>query len=1108
MPKIFDNISSDLKTGLSDTLESSYRADFCVGYFNLRGWKLLTDHIDHFKGDDECCRLLVGMQSPEEDLLKKALSQTQKGMMDNPTALALKKETAKSFAKQLTFGIPTNEDEKSLRKLKQQLEEKKVKVKLFLAYPLHAKLYLLHRKDKSAPLIGYIGSSNLTMAGLSQQGELNVDILEQDAAEKLDNWFEERWKDRWCFDISKELIQILGQSWAGENNIPPYYIYLKIAYHLSQEARSGIGNYIVPQILQTDLLSFQMNAVSVAARYLDKQRGVLISDVVGLGKTMTATAVAKLFEETFFTETLIICPKNLTEMWESYVHAYQLRAKVQSISKIDKNFLEKTRRYRVVIIDESHNLRNRQGKRYAIVKEYLEKNESRVIMLTATPYNKSYSDISSQLRLFIPEDKDIGICPENFIREVGGPVEFIAKYQYSPNTLLAFEKSNFSEDWQELLKLYMVRRTRTFIKENYSTYNPAKNQYYLTFNDGRTEYFPDRITKKIEYTFNPNDENDIYVKLYDEEVVKIINSLSLPRYGLGNYIDKDKQGNADKEAKRIIANLNRAGKRLMGFCRTNLFKRLESSGFSFLVSLARHVLRNHVFIYAIENRFPIPIGQQETAEMDEFLEENDNDENTELNLIADKAEYKKLAEKYYEKCEADKNRYDWISSSLFVERLSELLISDADKIISIIEIGKSWNPAEDKKLNSLEKLCVEHHKNEKILVFTQFADTACYLSEQLRKRNISDIACVTGELENPTELAHRFSPVSNKVKNIKDEIRILVSTDVLSEGQNLQDAHIIVNYDLPWAIIRLIQRAGRVDRIGQQSPEILCYSFLPQDGIERIIRLRTRLTQRISENAEAVGADEVFFDGDPVNIRDLYNEKSGILDDDEGDVDLTSQAYEIWNQATKANPDLKKKIPKLPDVVFSTKEKHDHGFENDTLIAYHRNSNGYEILTWLNAEGKVISTSQSRILKMAECSLDTPAVERLENHHDLLKKAVVLAETEAAKSGGQLGNKSGARYRAYGMLQRYYESVRNTLSDVDALKKTIDDIYHYPLRETAREIINRRIRFGCTDEEMALLTMRLREEGRLCVIEQKEQDNLRTPQIICSMGISASLNNR
>ncbi len=1101
MPKIFDNITLHLKTGLLDTLESSYRADVCIGYFNLRGWKLLMNYIEHFAGGDDCCRILVGMQNPDENLLKKALSEFRKGMMDNPTALSLKKEMAQSFKKQLAFGMPNNDDEDCLQKLRNQILENKVKIKLFLAYPLHAKLYLLHRTDKMAPLIGYLGSSNLTMAGLMQQGELNVDVLEQDAANKLNNWFEERWNDRWCIDISDELAQIIEDSWAGEKLIPPYFIYLKMAYHLSQEARSGIGNYIVPKILQTDLLPFQIAAVSVAARHLDKRGGVLISDVVGLGKTMTATAVAKLFEETFFTETLIICPKNIVGMWEGYVYTYQLRAKVFSISKIDKKFLDETRRYRVVIIDESHNLRNRQGKRYAILKEYLEKNESRVILLTATPYNKSYLDISNQLRLFIPEDKDIGISPENYIRSVGGAVEFIASYQYSPNTLLAFEKSTFSEDWQELLKMYMVRRTRTFIKENYATWDAVKKQHYLTFNDGRIEYFPERKPRKIEYAFDPGDKSDIYVKLYDEDVVNTINELYLARYGLGNFIDKEKENTAKPEEKRIMANLSRAGKRLMGFCRTNLFKRLESSGFSFLVSLARHVLRNHVFIYALDNGLPLPIGQQEKAEMDEFLEENDNDENVQLNLITDENEYRRLAKKYYERCEAERQQYDWISGSLFSPLLNELLLKDAKKIISIIGIGKNWNPQEDKQLNALVRLCSVVHRNEKILIFTQFADTAYYLFDQLKKMNVDDIACATGDLENPTELAHKFSPVSNKISAIEQQVRILISTDVLSEGQNLQDGHIIVNYDLPWAIIRLIQRAGRVDRIGQKSPEILCYSFLPQDGLERIIRLRSRLTQRISENAEAVGTDEVFFDGDPVNIRDLYNEKAGILDDDESDVDLTSQAYEIWNQATKANPDLKKKIVKLPDVVYSTKEKHDEGFETNSVVAYHRTSQGFEMMSWLNNEGKVISTNQSRILKMAECSFDTPAVTKMENHHHLVARAVELAESEAAKYGGQLGNKASARYKAYGILQRYYESVKNTLFEVEALKKTIDDIYHYPLRETAREIINRRIKLGCTDEEMATLTMQLRDEGRLCIIEQKDQGTVKTPQIICSMGI-------
>ncbi len=1102
MPNIYDNIKNHLNDGLLKTLSSSYKADFCVGYFYLKGWKILQDKIDNFKGGEECCRLLVGMQRPTDEIIKEVIYHIDNGLMDNPTANNLKKEAARSFKHQLTLGIPTEDDENCLQKLKQQLIDGKVIVKLFLSHTLHAKLYLLHRHQEEA-LKGYVGSSNLTLSGLMKQGELNVDVVEQDAALKLSKWFNDRWDDRWAIDITKELIQIIDESWVQPTL--PYYIYLKIAYHLSQEARSGINNYMIPKQLQDELLPFQENAVSVAARHLDKRGGVLISDVVGLGKTLTATAVAKLFEETFFTETLIICPKNLVEMWKDYKHKYGLKADVESISKINKSFVEKTRRYRVVIIDESHNLRNRQGKKYAVVKEYIEKNESRVILLTATPYNKTYLDISNQLRLFIPEDKDIGIVPERFIEEVGGANEFLATYQYQPSTLLAFEKSNYSEDWQSLLSMYMVRRTRSFIKENYAFWDEEKKQHYIVFKDGRTNYFPLRIPKAVQYEFDENDPNDVYVKLYSDNVVAVINALHVSRYGLGNYLNDDAFARASREQTDILNNLSRAGKRLMGFCRTNLFKRLESSGLSFLISLARHILKNQVFIYAIENSLPFPIGPQESAEMDEFIEEGSEDETDNITLYTDLKYYKQKAQEFYNQYQSEGQKYDWIDSGLFKPVLKKRLQEDIDAILEIIKIGHKWNPQHDKQLNALHELCTQTHKDEKILIFTQFADTAYYLHEQLKARKVKDLEVVTGANEDPTSFAKRFSP-RNDGKKIDNEIRVLITTDVLSEGQNLQDGHIILNYDLPWAIIRLIQRAGRVDRIGQQSDKILCYSFLPQDGIERIIRLRNRLTTRITENSEVVGSDETFFDGDPVNIRDLYNEKSGILDNDnEGDVDLTSQAYEIWNQAIKANPELKKKIPALPDVVHSTKPIPDEMSEGPGVISYHRNSHGFEALTWIGSNGKVISQSQTRILKAAECSIDTPALERMENHYELVEECVKMAEKEAAQTGGQLGSKSSARYKTYMILLRYYETIKSTLFDSDALKKTIDEVYKFPLRETAREMINRRFKMGIPDEELAELTIRLRDDGKLCAVDPNKAGSLNTPQIICSMGIKASV---
>ncbi len=361
MPRIFDNIEKDLLPALQETIKLSDRADFCVGYFNLRGWRQIDSFIDQWAGGDgHCCRLLVGMQSLPADDLRTAMSLgRQPGGMDNQTASAKKKRLVEEFRDQLTIGIPTNEDEAGLRKLAAQIKAKKVVIKLFLRHPLHAKLYLLFRPDPINPKVGFLGSSNLTFAGLSKQGELNIDVLDHDACTKLATWFEERWNDKWCLDISKELVSVIEESWATEEPVPPYYIYIKMAYHLAQEARAGLSEFRIPKDFGNKLFEFQTAAVKIAAHHLNKRGGVLIGDVVGLGKTLMATAVARIFEDDHGLETLIICPKNLVSMWEDYCYTYRLRGRVLSITRAI-NELPNLRRYRLVVIDESHNLRNQR----------------------------------------------------------------------------------------------------------------------------------------------------------------------------------------------------------------------------------------------------------------------------------------------------------------------------------------------------------------------------------------------------------------------------------------------------------------------------------------------------------------------------------------------------------------------------------------------------------------------------------------------------------------------------------------------------------------------------------------------------------------------------
>ena len=1129
MPRIFDNIEQSLLPALKDSLRLSQRADFCVGYFNLRGWKLIDTLIDEWTGGpSSCCRLLIGMQPAPQEELRAAFSLNgENGGVDQQMIKRLQRQVTESFREQLTFGAPTNADEQTLRRLSEQIKARKVVVKLFLRYPLHAKLYLLHRSDPNNPTTGFLGSSNLTFSGLSKQGELNVDVLDHDTCQKLQKWFDDRWEDRWCLDISDEMAEIIDTSWARPELIPPYYIYLKIAYHLSQEARAGLSEFRIPRDFGNRLFEFQTAAVKIAAHHLKKRGGVLIGDVVGLGKTLMASALAKLVEEDQpGTSTLIICPKNLQKMWQSYVDEYGLHARVMSLSRVTRELREVPARFRTVLIDESHNLRNREGKRYRAIQEYIRLSDSRCILLSATPYNKTYEDLSSQLRLFIPEDQDLGIRPERKIREVGDEGVFQSRYQSAARTLMAFEKSEYADDWRDLMRLFLVRRTRSFIQANYAETDAETGRKYLTFGDGTRSFFPTRRPRTVKFAINDADPDDPYARLTSKPVVRAVDKLNLPRYGLGNYVASKPEEQPMPEEKRQLEGLSRAGKRLMGFSRTNLFKRLESGGPAFLLSVERHVLRNFIFLHAIENGLPLPIGSQaaeyidsRTSDEDEEIAslfddetETNGDETSELTNEQERGlrtaqNYSaRAAEVYNEYRTKYTTRFKWIRPGLFSKKLEDDLRADAKALLKILEASGAWDVKCDAKFAALLDLLERRHPREKVLIFTQFADTVYFLSRELRAHGMAKLAGVTGSSSDPTELAWRFSPASNGKRDRiqpQDELRVLVATDVLSEGQNLQDAHIIVNYDLPWAIIRLIQRAGRVDRIGQQAEEILAYSFLPADGVERIINLRSRVIQRLRENAEVVGADEAFFE-DESNVGalvDLYNEKSGILDGDgDAEVDLSSQAYQIWKNATDQEPHLKKTIPDLPNVIYSTRNYHPTPGAPEGVLVYMRTAEGTDALAWIDRQCRSVTQSQLAILQAAQCHPDTPAEPRHEQHHDLVKCGIAHMIQEERAIGGGLGRPSGARYRTYERLKAYAESIKGTLFESQTLNRAIDEIYRFPLKQAAIDTLNRQLKTGISDHQLADLVIALRDEDRLCITDESNEEQ-QEPQIICSLGL-------
>ncbi len=1122
MPTIYDNIEQHLLDALRTTLQNTESVDCCVGYFNLRGWGCLADIVnDRFDGSDaHCVRILAGMyQAPEEEMRAAQQAARQAQTLDGPTAARLRQRAAEKFRKQLETSVPTAAIERALQQLARQLRARQVRVKLFLRHPLHAKLYLAHRSDPFTPLVAYLGSSNLTMSGLAAQGELNVDVLEQDAARKLQRWFDDRWNDTFSFDISDELAALIETSWAREELIPPYLVYLKMIYHLSEEAREGEREFKLPQAFQSVMLDFQAKAVSLAAHHLFDRGGVMLGDVVGLGKTLMATAIAKIFQEDEGYNTLILCPPKLVSMWQAYVRQYGLVAEVMSIGKVLDELPHKTVRYRLVIIDESHNLRNREGRRYHAIRDYIEHNESRCLLLTATPYNKQFTDIGNQLRLFLDEERDLGLRPEQFFQQWSAQgyneADFTARFQTIPRSLRAFEQSEAPDDWRDLMRLFLVRRTRRFIMTNYAHYDAERERYYVLLS-GQPSYFPLRQPRKLSFALDDADPNDQYARLYRESAVDVIQDLALPRYGLANYVSSDARRRATAAEKRILDNLNRAGRRLIGFCRTNLFKRLESSGSSFLLSLKRHILRNLISLYALENDLPLPIGTQDVAMLDTAISDADVEwadveempedlttEDAARSISVDNLEtYHARAAQVYQAYRTQyQNRFYWLPARFFRPALQNDLLTDARALLALVSTAGTWNPARDAKLDALHHLLTVTHPQEKVLIFTQFADTAHYLAEQLQQHGVRNLAVATAQAADPTALAHSFSPRSNgyTLRSGETELQTLIATDVLAEGQNLQDCAVVVNYDLPWAIVRLIQRAGRVDRIGQQNSTILVYVFEPAEGVERIIRLRTRLSQRLQANQEVIGTDESFFGEETADkLRDLYTERVGVLDeDDDQDVDLGSVALQVWNSASA---EARRQAERLPAVVYATRPHATAPNDPAGVLVYLRFPGGVDTLVRVDEQGNVVSQSMTAILNAAACAPETSALPRRADHHDLLNQALNHAVVEATQLGGHLGSLRSTSRKIYERLKTYRERLQQQGQSTAELDPAFDALFRFPLTRPARDAFTRQLRLGITDPLLAEMLINFYKDERL--VQITEEVSTPEPTIVCSLGLS------
>ncbi len=1101
MPNIYDNLSNEtrLQPALREALQEYESFDVATGYFDLRGWSSLADLVDQKFSDGEyegkpVARVLVGMVAPSDSQqilisLQNELQPEPYGsdIHDSTKARSRRDQLVKHLRTQLMRGLATADGQRTLQILKRQLECGAVQMKVFTEQPLHGKTYLFHSAQKKHhSRWGFVGSSNLTSAGLTSNLELNIDVQESDSNAKLANWFQARWDDRYSLTINAEIIELIGESWAAAEQPSPFEIFLKVCHSMSQDARDGLG-YVLPKSMSDLLLDYQESAVRTLARRIVRRGGTMLGDVVGLGKTLTAIATALMLQSAEDYSTLILCPKNLEQMWNRYVDEYDLNGRVVPYSMVDK-VLPELKRFNLVICDESHNLRNSGTIAYQAIYDYIRYNGSKVLLLTATPYNLAFLDVASQIGLYIDDDVDLGIMPSAALASEPGLID---KVDGKITTLAAFRRSEYAEDWRRLMSDHLVRRTRSFVKRTSesevvtNTDGTESVRHYLRFANGEKFFFPRRIARPVSHDFSDDDP----AKLMEDDIsLDTIAQLTLPRYRLADY---DNPIAPHTEADTTALDDIRSGRgNVSGFVRTGLFKRLSSSGHAFILSLQRQRARNELFLYAIDEGLSIPVG----SFTDKQINVTDED-------LEDGAEtHGSQASRYDELVGSAPQRTKWIQTSVFTIALRSDLEEDNRRISMLLDRFGSWDSSRDSKLNALVDLLRNEHPGEKVLVFTEYADTAEYVAQSLGEAGISNVGLVTGDTDNPAAVARRFSPESNTVpgqqapaESESDPIDVLVTTDVLSEGQNLQDAHIVVNYDLPWAIIRIIQRAGRVDRVGQKSDVVYVY-LISHEKIEQQINLRQRIRARLGAAAEAFGSDEQFFGGDQ-EIRILDDFYRGRMTDDaddiDGEADAVSEAWLAWSSAQSKHPQIAQRVLALQDMVHTTRDQ----YLNEThggVTCFVSTESGVE--AFATSSTNDAGETEERLLTPLEAlrifyaELSTPTVELRSDHFERERALVQGPLTVEALASGNL---KGIRKWVWERLGG------NTLFAQEA-SEALNALQQRPLTEHATTRLSQARRNRYSQDDLADLVAQLHREDRL-VIRSSETDKIK---LVCSIGVT------
>ena len=991
LPYVIDNQTHRMADVLNALLaEHEGRSlDVATAYFTVGGFRLIQPGLAKLGN----FRLLLGAEPTSGE---------QVGLRPEP-------DVVRGLLRRDLEYLPF--DEATLRAVEDLiglLRRDSVRVRLHQKGFLHAKCWLFYADkpgrqqllfDRFRPILAIVGSSNFTAPGLTSNRELNLshkvlldpaEVDDSDAAEAvrwladtkpsdriapenrqllksevgaraiidLERWYDAQWQD--ARDFKEDLVELLDASKFGQKEYTPYEVYMKALYEYFKDDLAGE----VPTTTRSavELAEFQDDAVKKARKILARYDGVMVADSVGLGKTWIGKKLLEDFAYHMRQKAVVVCPASLRDMWNRELRDASIACTVLSQEELGREEFDPGPYgdADVVLIDESHNFRNRNAQRYGAMELLLGGNGGRgkdgtrkkVILLTATPINNDLLDLYHQLSLVTQQDRTyFSACGIGDLHRY-----FLNARRDSRSRSSAFALFN-------LLEEVVIRRTRPFIRKAYPEATIR----------GERITFPARKLKTVKY-----DLEATYSGIY-EEIVSGIESLMLAPYNLEAY---KKAGVAvdDFEAGREQA--------LVGIFKSRYLKRFESSIDAFRISVRRALAFIKTFeSYILDGRV---LGSSDFHKAMRYLTREDEEDDATPRSMADEMDANEEAKQVLEEMETvDPSMYD-------LRRLHDAVQHDVDVLSDIWQRVKDIGPEEDAKLNRLKELLSKDLRGEKVLVFTYYKDTARYLYRHLGhpdspeatafRESLGDVAIRRMDSgASPKErgrLVAGFAPRSNgkpEWAGTDREIDVLISTDVLSEGQNLQDCGHMLNYDLHWNPTRMVQRAGRIDRIGTKFDTLWVCNMFPDEGLERLLRLVEGLTRKISDIDRAGFLDASVL-GETVHprnfntLRRIRDEDGKVIEEEEEFTELASSEFLMQQLRSLLDIGGRDMLDSLPDGIHSGLVKERQRGVFFYFQAAPRSGEKLHFWKYYDLREQSIVDNRYIIANLIQCSRDTPRV--------------------------------------------------------------------------------------------------------------------------------------